>query len=267
MVEFKEENMIKKDYFYEDYRLPEFYDCVYGEIKHDIPFWVDSVGTSTDILELACGTGRITLELAKNKNLRIDALDFSKEMLDRLRNKSMAFNNINIIEGDMRYFTTDKLYDKVFITSNSLNHIETRDDIDKVFKGIRRHLKTDGFLIFDILNPLFKYLTRDLNGKYEEQIFKFDKDRYFKMWENNIYHYDSQINTVTYFYQFCNSEGKSINNHIYEQKIKVRLFYPQEMDYIIEKNGFQIMEKYDWYNKKTFEGKTGEQIYLLRKID
>lgn len=141
------------------------------------------------------------------------------------------------------------------------------DDIDKVFKCIRKHLKTDGFLIFDVLNPLFKYLTRDPNGKYEEQIFNFGDGRYFKMWENNIYQYNSQVNIVTYFYQFCNSEGKPINNHLYKQRIKVRLFYPQEMDYIIEKNDFKIMEKYDWYDKKPFEGKTGEQIYLLRKID
>lgn len=47
--------MDNKDYFFENYRMADFYDDYYGRNIEDIPFWVNSCQNANKILEIACG--------------------------------------------------------------------------------------------------------------------------------------------------------------------------------------------------------------------
>jgi ubiquinone/menaquinone biosynthesis C-methylase UbiE len=71
------------DYFYEKYRLADFYDDQYNRFTHDIQFWVNYAKNAKNILEIACGTGRITKDLVK-LNSKITAFDYSEEMLEEM---------------------------------------------------------------------------------------------------------------------------------------------------------------------------------------
>lgn len=262
--------MAEKDYFYENYRMADFYDDQYGVVNHDIPFWLNITSNQSEVLEIASGTGRITLPLLKTGK-KIYAIDYSDEMLTILNDKIDANfmdlkKNITIKNADMRYLNLDKKFDMIIITSNSLNHIETNEDIEKTFKSISNHLNDNGILVFDVLNPKFEFLLRDPKGIYFEEVLKHTKsNRYFKTWENNEYSYGEQINYVTYYYQFSDENGNPTTDEIVKMRLKVRLFYPQEMDYLIQKSDFEIIHKYDWYDNRSWNGKTGEQIYVLKK--
>ena len=111
----------KEDYLYDNYRLAEFYESIYGQIQADFPVWKKGIEGATNVLELACGTGRVTLELAKQKNVNIVALDYSEEMLDLLKNKISRYNvnNVSVIQGDMRDFDLRKKFDTILITCHS----------------------------------------------------------------------------------------------------------------------------------------------------
>lgn len=250
--------------------MTDFYDDQYGRIEHDIPFWLNITKDHKEVLEIACGTGRITIPLLKSGK-EVFGVDYSDEMLtileDKINNKYPEFKDKVVIKkGDMRNLKLNKKFDIIIITSNSLNHIETNEDIKRTFESIHNHLNDNGILVFDVLNPKFKFLDRDPNGIYFEEILMQEKsERYFKTWENNTYSYAEQINYVTYYYQFCDKDGINPTGDILKMKIKVRLFYPQEMDYLIETNGFCIAKKYDWYDNRPWNGETGEQIYVLNK--
>ncbi|KZD40401.1 Methyltransferase [Bacillus cereus] len=260
----------KNDYFYENYRIADFYDDQYGMVKHDIPFWLNITKDYQDILEIACGTGRITIPLLESgKN--VYAVDYSEEMLNILDEKikseySEFEGNIVIENQDMRYLELNKKFDMIIITSNSLNHIETNDDLQKTFEAIKKHLNDDGLLVFDILNPKFQFLLREPEGVYAEEILKHESSgKFFKTWENNIYSAAEQINYVTYYYQFCDKIGTSLSENITKMKLKVRLYFPQEIDYIIQMSSLKIHSKFDWYDQRVWEGRTGEQILVLKK--
>lgn len=68
-----------KDYFFSNYRLADFYDDIYS-FNDDISFWLKSTANSNKILELASGTGRITIPLLKNGH-EVWAIDYSDEMI------------------------------------------------------------------------------------------------------------------------------------------------------------------------------------------
>ena len=64
------------------------YDLKYRDLKEDLPFWLDQVEKYGEpVLELGCGTGRITLPLTE-KGIAITGLDISEPMLSLARKKA-----------------------------------------------------------------------------------------------------------------------------------------------------------------------------------
>lgn len=263
---------MNKDYLYDNYRLVEFYDDMYM-YDDDFELWKEYIKPGMHILEIACGTGRLTKLIAENiKNIKIDALDYSEEMIDLLEKKEEKFKfqigtSINLIRADMRYYSSESLYDLIIISSNSLNHIELNSDMSDLFKSIYNMLKSGGKLLFDILNPKFSFLIHDINEWHDGRIYYQEKSgKYFYSDEKNRYNYKEQINYVTYRYYYCDKKGnKKIESPTSYMDIKIRLYFPQEMDYYISNTKFKVIDKYDWYDKCKFNGNTSEQIYILQK--
>ena len=77
---------MEEDYFFENYRMADFYDDYYGRNTGDISYWDECCKDAKDILEIACGTGRITLPII-NSGKKVYALDYSQAMLDILKEK------------------------------------------------------------------------------------------------------------------------------------------------------------------------------------
>lgn len=59
------------------------------------------------VLDLCCGTGDWTIQLAENQEAEITGLDFSENMLKVAAGKTAQFNNITLTQGD----ATDLPYD------------------------------------------------------------------------------------------------------------------------------------------------------------
>lgn len=77
----------KNDYFFENYRMADFYDDYYGRNVGDINFWINQCKEKAKILEVACGTGRVTFPLIESGK-KVYALDYSPEMLNILKEKA-----------------------------------------------------------------------------------------------------------------------------------------------------------------------------------
>lgn len=254
--------MNNEDYFFENYRMADFYDDYYGRNTGDISFWVDQCKDKKNILEIACGTGRITFPIIESGK-KVYALDYSSAMLDILKEKAnekgYTKDNVEVFCQDMRDMHFDKKFDVILITSNSVNHLEKTEDFEKMLDSVYSLLEDDGILVFDALKPRFKYLMRNMDEFYDEDEFILKKTgEKIKICENSKYDHATQINNVNYYYTDSKGKKTVLNT-------KVRLFFPQELDYIISKSKFKFENKYDWYDLREFRGKTNEQIYILRK--
>jgi len=79
----------------------------------DIPFYIDYAKKQNgNILELGCGTGRVSIELAK-EGFFITGLDLSEKMLEMYKNKLKELpnniqNKIDIVKGNMTKFAINK---------------------------------------------------------------------------------------------------------------------------------------------------------------
>ncbi|MGB1018028.1 MAG: class I SAM-dependent methyltransferase, partial [Chitinophagales bacterium] len=69
------------------YKKAHYYDCI-NDFDFDVDFFVDFARKQGgNVLELACGTGRLTIPLAKEA-IKITGIDNAKEMLQLAEEKA-----------------------------------------------------------------------------------------------------------------------------------------------------------------------------------
>jgi len=104
------------------------------------------------ILDLACGQGRHSIEMARRGFLNVSGLDRSHYLIQRAKGIAVTENlPINFKEGDARKlpYPTDT-YDCIMILGNSFGYFESIDDDEKILKEVFRTLKPGGKFLIDV---------------------------------------------------------------------------------------------------------------------
>jgi SAM-dependent methyltransferase len=235
------------------------YDARAGGYEIDLAFWKGQAGRwGNPILEIACGTGRVTLPLAR-EGFDITGLDLSRGMLQEARRKSDAARlSITWVEGDCRDFDLGRKFAMVFFPFNSLTHLHTVEDLERCLACIKRHINRDGRFIFDIFNPSLAILQRDPAQRYPHSVYSDpDGGGTIEVTENNHYDAKLQINTVhLYFKMPDGSVGRA--------ELALRIWYPQEIDAILKYNGLVVEQKFGDFDQSPFESGSPRQVFVTR---
>ena len=116
---------------------------VYDEVNKDIDYsaWADFIeeivkkegrGTTELVLDLGCGTGSMTLELAK-RGYDMTGVDYSPEMLDTARERAdregLSDKMLWLCQ-DMREFELYGTVDLAVSCLDSINHLTSKKDLD-----------------------------------------------------------------------------------------------------------------------------------------
>lgn len=136
--------------------IADVYDAWCLEVQEDIAHYVGMAqGTTTPVVELAAGTGRIAIPLAE-AGYDVIAIDASTAMLDLLRAKATAAGvaeRIDVRVGDLRRPEVDGSYDRVLIPFRSLLHLPDDDARLAALQAARALLTPEGYLAFDVFSP------------------------------------------------------------------------------------------------------------------
>ncbi|MBL4716558.1 MAG: class I SAM-dependent methyltransferase [Bacteroidia bacterium] len=222
----------------------------------DVPFYSKLIAKyGQPILELACGTGRITVPIAK-KGFEIVGIDISEAMINEAKEKAAeAKQDIEFIEADIRDFELNQKFSVIFLPFNSICHLHDFESIASCFSCVKKHLKPDGRFVIDVFKPDFKILLRDKNKRYECADYKNPyADNHVKLTETNWYNEADQINQVKWYFEIGEKE--------IEQDLNMRMFYPQELDNYLRFAGFEIEEKFGDYNGSIFTSDSSKQIII-----
>ena len=134
---------------------------IYDEVMDNVPyeFWYKYVKDILDyynkkpdkVIDLACGTGNMTLLFAENENWDISGVDLSQDMLDIARRKTEKRNKaIKFYQADLRTFSPELKFDLAVSLFDSLNYILDYDELKNVFYNVYQLLDNDGLFIFDM---------------------------------------------------------------------------------------------------------------------
>lgn len=117
------------------------------------------------ILELWCGTGRLTLPIAK-EGYNICGVDCTPSMLEQAKSKATeAGLDINFIEADIRTLDLQEQFDLIFIPFNSIHHLYRNKDLFKALACVKNHLKKGACFFWTVLTPIFSILSRTKKAK------------------------------------------------------------------------------------------------------
>lgn len=156
---------------YDDQRAEIYAHQMEGANREDVSFYVERA-TEADgpVLELACGTGRIYLEILE-QGVTIDGLDASDAALDILHEAATKRDlNPSVWQADMATFETDRTYELVICPFNSLQHLLS---IDKQLAALRRvhdALASSGRFTFDVFVPRFDVICDTYGEWTTEQV-------------------------------------------------------------------------------------------------
>ena len=216
------------------------YDLTNREIVEDIPFYINQAKKYGEpVLELACGTGRITIPLAEQR-IQITGLDITDSMLAEAKKKAADKGlSIEWIKSDCRDFNLNRKFNLIFIPFNTIAHLHDQGSIESCFSRVKRHLKDKGRFIIDIFNPKLDILIRDPSKRYPVTEYP-DPDGRGKVviTENNVYDKDTQINRVKWYYRIGDRTEETI------AELNMRIFFPQELDLLLHYNGFTDRESF-----------------------
>lgn len=110
---------------------------------------------SGPVLELAIGTGRLALPLAA-RGVRVDGIDISPAMVDRLRSKPGG-DRLSVEIGDFADVAVPGRYSLIFVAWNSLLNLLTQDAQVRCFENVAAHLEEGGSFVVEAFSPAFLY--------------------------------------------------------------------------------------------------------------
>jgi len=213
------------------------------------------------VLELACGSGRLTLPIA-GIGTEIAGLDASEPMLTLAREKAAHANlQVDWYLGDMADFDLDRRFSLIFVPNNSLAHLLTWQDFGLCLACVRRHLADDGRFMLDYFNPSLMLLSRDPNTRYPAGSFDAPGGSgQISVSEQVRYDAATQINHIRWFWHSEATSEEQISDY------SMRVYFPQELDALLTHNGFAIEDKYGDFDFSPFTSASRHQLIVAKMV-
>ena len=240
------------------YKDAQRYDLFEGEFATGdfLGFYVKQIERYGEpVLELACGSGRLTVPLAE-KGFDIKGLDISDEMLALAKEKAAKQNiKLNVEKGDMTDFDLGEKFNLIFIPAQSLSHLYTLEQIEKCFACVREHLTDNGRFLIELFNPSLEILLEKPDKIYpQSNIGNIAVD------SKSFYDTATQIKHIELIFRENDDETDTVLT------FKMRQFFPQEIDALLKYNGFRIEQKFGSHREETFDSDSQKQLIICQKI-
>ena len=206
-----------------------------------------------DYLDVACGTGNVTVRLAKHFK-EIYAVDLSEDMLREAFNK-LKENRIKgkIICQDMTEMQLNRKFDLITSVLDSTNYITDEDDLEKYFSSVKEHLKDDGIFIFDV-NSYYK-----LSEILGNNIYTYSEEDVFYTWENVF-----EDDMVSMFLTFFVKQGELYER--FEEEHFERAYKEEELENALSNCGLKVINKFDGYSNNKVQANSERIVYVVKKI-
>lgn len=210
------------------------YDEWAGYIKQRLYDYGIKSGT---VLDLGCGTGKITRFMAKCGYDMI-GIDNAMDMLEIAYESDTE--NILYLMQDMRELELFGTVNAVYSSCDCLNYILSEDDLLLVFEKVRLYLDEDGVFIFDMNTP-YKYTELLADNTFAE-----NRDEGSFIWEN-FYDEQEQINEYELTLFIAEDNKEEMLYRKYEETHYQKSYDIEVIKELLQKAGFKIHAVYNGY--------------------
>lgn len=224
--------------------------------------------TGSPVLEVACGTGRVAIPIAK-LGFEVTGLDIVSGMLQRAKEKSVGLP-ARWVEGDARNFDLNEKFRLIFMTGNAFQAFVTNEEQAAVLQCIRAHLHDDGLFAFETRNPLMPgthtraglFPTIETIEREIERALYVNKDGHtVRVSTTQVYDPVAQIVHLAGIKRWHDSE----QDHVRASRTALRYTFPQELKALLQCNGFDILRTYGDWDESPLTATSPSIISVCRK--
>ena len=215
---------------------------VYDQVNQwgkDADFFMELLKSteSKTVADLGCGTGRITVEMAK-AGYNVTAIDPNAEALHYAKKKAYA-QDVTWIVGDSAELEP-VAYDAVIMTANVAQVFITDESWQTVIHDAYCALKPGGHFIFDTRNPNAKAWEEWQKDDSVDQLQDLNTGDTLTLWDE----YEGLNGSVFTFYEKVKNEE---TNKVIEEKVQLNFRSYEEISESLQQVGFTSVQAYeDW---------------------
>ena len=262
-----------------DPRAAEFYARTYDDSVPDWPGEIDFYrGLASEVkvkggslLEVACGTGRVTIRLAQDGPYTV-GLDVSEKMLEVAREKGKGIPNLKWVEADMRDFELGETFDLVLIPGHAFQNLNTTQDQVACMQCIYRHIKPGGRLVVHLDHQSVENfiwlggLAGGKGGVFEAaEEFQYaltgHQVRALRAWD---YEPATQTAISTTAWEEIGANGQVVDSWK-TPPVRLHCVYPFEMEHLLARVGFRLENVYGDFFGHPLEDKSSNMIWVASK--
>ena len=238
----------------------EFYQALAAKVKSD-------GGT---VLEIACGTGRVAIRLAQD-GVNVVGLDLSPEMIEIFTQKSEGLGTARWVEGDMRSFQLEEMFDLALIPGHAFQNLNVPQDQVACLECIKRHLNPGGVLVvhLDHMNVenvrWLGELCGEKRGTFETaEQFQHPQTGYLtrtsRAW---TYEPSTQTAVVQTIWEEMDANGQ-ILNRVERGPIRLHCVFRFEMEHLLARVGFDIETVYGDFFRHELQDESPSMIWVAK---
>lgn len=253
----------------EYFEQADLYDHLYPGLPGDVEFYLGLAQEATPpVLELGCGTGRVTLPIAR-AGVPIVGLDAAAPMLRVARHKAEGVPGIRWHEGDMRDFELEERFGLIFIPYRSFLHLLTTEDQRAALATIRRHLQPGGRLALNIFNPAITTIAAwmgELSGAQRHLLDYRDTASHKRhtVWQSRRYRQSEQRLDDLRIDEELDRANRVLSKTY--RTLKLRYIFRYEMEHLLRLSGFEIEALYGWFDRRPFDERSTEMVWVARRV-
>lgn len=253
----------------EHYEDAALYDYEYRRRRQDVTFYRQLArevgGESTRVLELACGSGRLTTALARDGH-EVVGMDLSDAMLARAaarldRLPRAVRERVKLVRADMRSFAFAARFPLVLSAFNSLEHLYTRVEMAACLSRVAEHLEPDGRFAFDVQVPNLPWLARDPTKRWARTTFRHPTTGRRVVYSTN-HEYDeiSQIVLIRLYYEPPAGEAGPRRVVTLSQ----RKFFPAELEALVAASPLSVERRHGDFDGGPLTGDAESQVLVCK---
>ena len=245
--------------------LAPYYDAWNAEL--DYSAWADGIesafcshfgGKVEAVLDLGCGSGRMTVELAR-RGYDMVGVDSSPEMLTVARESAEASGLAERCLWLMQDMCDFELYgtvEAVVCCLDTLNHLTSYRDLRKMLSLVHNYLVPGGLFLFDV-NSREKF-----EAVYADNAYTFASDNAFCIWQNE---YDPKTHIADFYVTLFTEEADG--RYVRSEELTRERMYPTPMLLReLRKAGFTPLSVGDQpYTRSAAEG--ADRLYIVARAE
>lgn len=240
----------------------EFYDALTANVSYDTVSQVLSslltrYGKSRGLLlDLACGTGSVSVRLAK-KGYEVIGVDLSPEMLSEAQNKAYsAGQNILFLCQDMTALDLYGTVDAAVCTLDGLCHLPNEESVFAALQKVSLFMNPGGVFLFDV-NSVYKH--RAVLGN---NTFVYDTDDVYCVWQNTLLSDGVTVQMDLDFFEPVSDEGDYVRQ---SERFTERAYPRETLEALLKKAGFTVLDVFDGYSGKPAHDTSERLLFAVRK--